>query len=218
MTVEEYIYDNTSPEPRLLRHIERESNLRMAHGRMCSGRVQGRLLKMLMQMIRPKRVLELGTFTGYSALCIAEGLAESGIPGARLLTVEANDEYEDFIRENLAASPYGHFVDLHIGEALELMKGLADESFDVVFIDADKRSYVGFYEEAMRLIPEGGYILADNTLWDGQVVARGHHAPQARGIIDFNAHVAADPRCEQLILPLRDGFSLLRKRNGVSGR
>ena len=218
MELEEYIALHTSAEPSELRRIERESNLRMVHGRMCSGHIQGRLLKMLVQMIRPRRVLELGTFTAYSALCIAEGLAEAWPEGKgpeespRLLTVEANDEFEDFIRENLARSPFGSYVDLHIGEALGLMRSLPDRSFDLIFIDADKRSYSRFYEEAMRLLDEGGYILADNTLWDGRVADGKHHDPQTLGIIEFNRLVASDPRSEQVILNIRDGLTLIRKR------
>lgn len=213
MTVEEYVDRLTSPEPYQLKLIERESNLRMAHGRMCSGHIQGRLLKMLVAMLRPVHVLELGTFTGYSALCIAEGLFEAGIEDARVVSVEANDEFEDFIRSNLDASPFGHLVDLHIGEALKFMKRLPDTGFDLVFIDADKRSYIDFFNEALRLLRPGGFVFADNTLWDGKVIDEGHHDPQTKGIIQFNEFVLSHPQCEQVILPLRDGFSIIRKRN-----
>lgn len=212
MTIEEYIEDYSSPEPELLHHLVRESNLRMVHGRMCSGHVQGRLLKMLVTMIRPQRVLELGTFTGYSALCIAEGLGEiAGEEAPLLITIEANDELEEFIRGRLKESPYGRFVDLRIGEAMEKMRELADESFDLIFIDADKRAYSDFYEEAKRLVRPGGFIIADNTLWDGKVVEEGHLPAQTVGIKQFNDLVASDTDVEQVILPLRDGLTLIRR-------
>ncbi|MCM1153452.1 MAG: O-methyltransferase [Muribaculum sp.] len=212
MTVEEYIELYSSPEPEPLHRLVRESNLQMVHGRMCSGHVQGRLLKMLVTMLRPERVLELGTFTGYSALCIAEGLSAVHSEGTlpKLITVEANDENEDFIRERLAESPYGKYVDLRIGEAMALMGRMPDNSFDMVFIDADKRAYADFYREAKRLLRPGGFILADNTLWDGKVVEEGHVPPQTAGIQRFNALVAEDPDTEQVILPMRDGLTLIR--------
>lgn len=195
----------------MLHRIVRRSNLEMVHGRMCSGHLQGRLLKMLTLMIAPRVAVELGTFAGYSALCIAEGMAEGPHPDARLITIEANDEYEDIIREHLDASKYGRFIELRIADAMEAMRHMADESADMVFMDADKRAYCDYYEEAMRILRPGGFILADNTLWDGHVVEERKHDAQTAGIIAFNSLVAADPRSEQLILPLRDGLSLIRK-------
>lgn len=218
MTQEEYCEEFTSPEPAQLHHIVRESNLQMLHGRMCSGHLQGRLLKMLTQMIRPQRVLELGTFTAYASLCIAEGLAENHRKSPQdtpplLVTLEANDEIEDFIRGNISSSPYGDYVELRICEALGEMKRMEPESFDLIFIDADKRSYPSYYPEAMRLLRPGGYIFADNTYWDGKVTAEGHMDPMTRGVAEFNRIVAEDPRTEQVMLPLRDGLTLIRKRN-----
>lgn len=206
--LDDYIESHASEEPEYLRRLERLSNLRMVHGRMCSGRVQGRLLKLLVQMLRPRRVLELGTFTGYSALCIAEGLE----PGGLLTTIEANDELEDFLREQFAASPFADRIDLRIGEALKLMADMQTESLDLIFIDADKRAYPEFYEEAMRLLRPGGFILADNVLWDGHVSEADRHDPQTLGVRRFNDLVAVDPRTEQVIIPLRDGLSLIRKK------
>ncbi|MDE5795542.1 MAG: class I SAM-dependent methyltransferase, partial [Muribaculaceae bacterium] len=160
-----YIEANTSPQPKLLAELDRATNTRLVNGRMCSGHLQGRLLKMLVQMVRPRRVLELGTFSGYSALCIAEGLEQ----GATLDTVEIDDELEDFIRFWLGRSEHGHKIHLHIGDALRVVGTFEDNWFDMAFIDADKRTYPQTYEAVLPKIIPGGYILADNTLWDGHV-------------------------------------------------
>lgn len=208
--LEDYIEAHISPEPAHLKRLERLTNLRLINGRMCSGHLQGRLLKMLTMMIRPRRVLELGTFSGYSALCMAEGLEE----GATLLTLEAFDELEDFIRESLdSAGEIGKKVELRIGPALETMKGLPDDMFDLVFMDADKREYPAYYEETMRLVRPGGFIIADNTLWDGHVVEADRHDAQTDAIKFFNDMVAGDSRAECVILPLRDGLTLIRRKS-----
>jgi predicted O-methyltransferase YrrM len=207
--IEEYIEAHIDPEPDELYRIDRLTNLRLLNGRMCSGHIQGRLLKMLVTMIRPDRVLELGTFSGYSALCMAEGMAE----GSTIDTIEVDDELEDFIRENLASSPHGQKVRLHIGDANEIMKQFHPATFDLIFIDADKRTYVEYYEAALPLLRTGGYIIADNTLWDGHVLETAPKSPQTRGIMRFNDMVAADPRVEKVILPLRDGLTIIRKIN-----
>lgn len=208
--LEDYIEAHISPEPAHLKRLERLTNLRLINGRMCSGHLQGRLLKMLTMMIRPRRVLELGTFSGYSALCMAEGLEE----GTTLLTLEAFDELEDFIRESLdSAGEIGKRVELRIGPALETMKGLPDDMFDLVFMDADKREYPAYYEEAMRLVRPGGFIIADNTLWDGHVAEDGRHDAQTDAIKLFNDRVASDSRAECVILPLRDGLTLIRRKS-----
>lgn len=208
--LEDYIEAHISPEPAHLKRLERLTNLRLINGRMCSGHLQGRLLKMLTMMIRPRRVLELGTFSGYSALCMAEGLEE----GTTLLTLEAFDELEDFIRESLdSAGEIGKRVELRIGPALETMKGLPDDMFDLVFMDADKREYPAYYEEAMRLVRPGGFIIADNTLWDGHVAEDGRHDAQTDAIKLFNERVASDSRAECVILPLRDGLTLIRRKS-----
>lgn len=207
--LEDYIEAHIDPEPEELRRIDRATNIRLLNGRMCSGHIQGRLLKMLVRMIRPRRVLELGTFSGYSALCMAEALE----PGATLHTVEVDDELEDFIRANLASAPAGERITLHIGDAMETMRGWDDGAFDLIFIDADKRAYADYYGEALRLLQPGGFIIADNTLWDGHVVEGCRHSSQTEGIIRFNDLVASDPRVEKAIVPLRDGLTLIRKRD-----
>lgn len=207
-SLEDYILDHIDPEPENLRLLDRRTNIRLLNGRMCSGHLQGRLLKMLVTMIAPRRVLELGTFSGYSALCIAEGLS----PDGKVITVETDDELEDFIRAALGASPVGDRVELRIGDALDIMRTLPDGSFDLVYIDADKRQYEEYYEEALRLLPPGGFIIADNTLWDGHVVEPDHARDhQTAGIIRFNDRVAGDPRVEKVIIPLRDGLTIIRR-------
>lgn len=205
--LDEYINSHISPEPKELYRIDRLTNLRLVNGRMCSGHIQGRMLKMLTSMAQPKRALELGTFSGYSALCIAEGMPEGGV----IDTIEVDDELEDFIRENLASSSHGEKVRLHIGDALEMMQQWDNDEFDLIFIDADKRKYVDYFNRAIDLVKTGGYILADNTLWDGHVVETCRHSAQTQGIIDFNNLVANHPRVETAILPLRDGLTILRK-------
>ena len=205
--LDDYINAHISTEPEELYRIDRLTNLRLVNGRMCSGHVQGRMLKMLATMINPKRALELGTFSGYSALCIAEGMQ----PDATIDTVEVDDELEDFIRENLATSPHGEKVRLHIGDAISVMEQWGENEFDLVFIDADKRRYVDYFNRVIEIVKTGGYILADNTLWDGHVVETCRHSAQTQGIMDFNDLVANHPRVETAILPLRDGLTILRK-------
>lgn len=203
-----YIEEHIDTEPEELHRLDRLTNIRLHNGRMCSGHLQGRILKTLTAMISPKRVLELGTFSGYSALCIAEGLAEGGTVD----TVEVDDELEDFIREALASSPHGAKVRLHIGQALDLMDRFADGEFDMIFIDADKKEYPAYYGEALRLLKPGGWILADNTLWSGHVVEEEYRRDrQTAAIMRFNDIVASDPRVEKVILPVRDGLTMIRK-------
>jgi len=215
MTLDEYIEVHIDAEGDYLHRLWRATQLHLNYPRMASGHVQGRVLKMLVQMIRPKTVLEIGTFTGYSALCMAEGLAD----GAVLHTVEINDEQEDFTRPWLEGSPWADKIQLHIGDALQLLddRQMPDSplhglKFDLVFIDADKRHYTDYYEAVLPRLNEGGYILADNTLWDGHVVQNDVRESdlQTQGILAFNDHVAADPRVEKVILPVRDGLTIIR--------
>lgn len=203
--LEDYILSHISPEPDDLRELERDVNVRLLYPRMCSGHLQGRMLKMLTRMIAPRRVVELGTYAGYSALSIAEGLAE----GAEIHTVEADDEMEDFIRHRLERSPHGHKVRLHIGAAEKLLDELPGP-WDMAFIDANKRNYTDYYEALLPKMRPGGFILADNTLWAGKVADPSSHDPQTEGIRAFNDLVASDPRVETVILPLRDGLTLIR--------
>lgn len=206
--IDAYILAHMDEESDYLKALYRQTHVKLINPRMTSGHLQGRLLKMLVQMIRPRRVLEIGTFTGYSALCMAEGLEE----GALLHTYEIDDELEDFTRPWIEGSPYGDKVCFHIGNALEEVPGLG-ETFDLVFMDGDKRQYMEYYEMVMAHTSEHAIILADNTLWDGHVVDKAYLADrQTAAINEFNAFVAADKRVEKLILPLRDGLTMIRKR------
>lgn len=207
--LEHYIEAHISAEPDCLRSIERTTNLQRINGRMCAGHIQGRMLKMFTRMISPRRVLELGTFTGYSALCIAEGLPEGG----RLVTVEADDELQETILSNFSRSNAGERIELVVGDALEVCRRWGDGEFDMVFIDADKRQYPEYYREAKRLVRPGGYILADNILWDGHVAEADRHDRQTLGVREFNDMVASDPDVEVAIIPVRDGLSIIRRVN-----
>ena len=207
--LEDYIERHISPEPELLKQIDRHTNLYRLNGRMCSGHIQGRLLKMLTSMIKPKRVIELGTFTGYSALCMAEALDDD----AEIHTIEADDELEKEILSNLSESIHGGKVKLHIGDALNVMDNWDDNFFDLAVIDADKRQYPQYFEKLMKLVKPGGYILADNTLWDGHVTESCKHSSQTQGIIEFNDMVMATPGIDIAIIPMRDGLTLIHKNS-----
>ena len=209
MTLDEYILQHIDPEGEYLHALYRDTHLKLLYPRMASGHLQGRILTMLVRMIRPKQVLEIGTYSGYSALCIAEGLTE----GALLHTFEINDEQEDFTRPWLEGSSYADRIKFYIGNALEGVPRLG-LTFDLAFIDGDKRKYVDYYEMVMSCLSPGGYILADNTLWDGHVLEEHPHASdlQTIGIKAFNDLVAQDNRVEKVILPLRDGLSIIRKK------
>lgn len=205
----QYVERHTSPQPAYLDTIERQTNLRLLNGRMCSGLIQGRLLKMLTAMIRPTRVLELGTFSGFSALSIAEALEED----TTIDTIEIDDELEDFIRHSLSLAPCGNKVRLHIGSAEDVVKQWTNETFDLIFIDADKRRYCQDFDLCLPLLRKGGFILADNTLWDGHVTDPAKDRdPQTRGIKEFNDMVRNRTDIETVILPIRDGLSLIRKK------
>ena len=209
MTIDDYILKYSEPEPDYLYRLWRATNIHTVHGRMASGHLQGRLLKMIVGMIHPKRILEIGTFSGYSALSMAEGLGEDG----EIYTFEVNDEMEDFTRPWIEQSPWADKIHFIIGDAnIEAPRlGL---SFDMAFIDGDKRTYTQTYETIMPLMNKGAYILADNTLWDGHVCDSNYdHDRQTSGIKDFNEHVANDPRAEQVILPLRDGLTIIKINN-----
>ena len=210
MTLESYISSHSTPENEVLATITRNTHVHILNPHMLSGHVQGRALSMFSHMIRPKRILELGTFTGYSALCLAEGLPDDG----QLITIEHNDELEETIRHHLSLSPLGAKIELLIGDAFEIISNFKFQisNFDLVFIDADKREYCAYLEAVYPLLPIGGFILADNTLWDGHIVDPAYDRDaQTLGLRAFNEKVAADPRLEQVILPLRDGLTLIRK-------
>jgi predicted O-methyltransferase YrrM len=199
---------HSEPEPEYLYRLWRATNIRTIHGRMASGHLQGRLLKMLVEMIRPVSVLEIGTFSGYSAIAMAEGLPEGG----RLYTFEINDEMEDFTRPWIEGSPVADRIEFIIGDAIKEAP-LLGITFDMAFIDGDKRNYRECYEMVLRILRPGGFIVADNTLWDGHVVDHAYdHDQQTQGIEDFNDFIAQDTRVEKVMLPLRDGLTIIRKK------
>ena len=207
MTLDEYISLHSTPENEALEAITRDTYNHVLNPHMLSGHVQGRVLSMLSHMIRPKRILELGTFTGYSALCLVEGLAEGG----KLITIEHNDELEETIERNLSRSPLAERIEVRIGDCKEVI-GELEGPFEVVFMDADKREYCAYLDLVYPLVPVGGFILADNTLWDGHVIDPAYDKDkQTLGLRAFNDKVKEDNRFEQVILPLRDGLTLIRK-------
>ena len=197
-TIDEYILRHIDDEGDYLKALYRDTHVKLLRPRMASGHLQGRVLKMFVEMIRPRQILEIGTYSGYSALCLAEGLSEGGM----LHTFEINDEQEDFTR------PW-----LEIGDALELVPKLGI-TFDLAFVDGDKRKYIEYYEMTLAHLSTGGYIIADNTLWDGHVLEEHPHSNdyQTIGIKAFNDLVACDRRVEKVILPLRDGLTIIRKK------
>lgn len=208
MTIDEYILNHIDAESDYLKALYRATHVRLLRPRMASGHLQGRMLKMFVQMIRPQTVLEIGTYSGYSALCLAEGLPEGGM----LHTYEINDEQEDFTRPWLENSPWAEKITFHIGDALEAVPQLGI-CFDLAFIDGDKRRYIEYYEMVLKYLNLGGYIIADNTLWDGHVLETPHPTDkQTIGIKAFNDLVAKDSRVEKVILPLRDGLTIIRKK------
>ncbi len=206
--LDQYISDHIDAEGDYLYQLWRATNIHTVHGRMASGHLQGRLLKMMVEMIRPTNILEVGTFSGYSALCMAEGLQ----PGGKVYTFEINDEMEDFTRPWIEHSPYADRIDFRIGDAnIEAPK--LGVTFDMAFVDGDKRTYLSTCEMVLGLLRPGGFILADNTLWDGHVIDPAYdHDSQTIGIRAFNDAIAADPRVEKIILPIRDGLTLIRKK------
>ena len=188
--------------------LSRAAHVNLLRPRMISGHLQGRILKMLVRMARPTRILEIGTYTGYATLCLAEGLVENG----EIHTIEKDDEMEDFIRQNFAQSPLNAKIHLYLGDALDVFPTLSG-SFDMVFIDADKRLYSTYYDLIFDRVNVGGLIVADNTLWDGKVLEAPHQGDkQTQGIIAFNEKIKHDPRVEKVILPLRDGLTVIYKK------
>lgn len=206
--ISSYILNHIDPEGDYLYSLYRATNVHMLHGRMASGHLQGRLLKMFVRMIRPKNILEVGTFSGYSAICMAEGLESGG----RVYTFEKNDELEDFTRPWIEGSPVADRIDFIIGDAIIEAPRLG-LTFDMAFIDGDKRTYLETYEMALGVVRNGGFILADNTLWDGHVLDHDYDRDrQTQGIERFNDFIARDERIERVIIPLRDGLTIIRKK------
>lgn len=207
--LDEYVLNHSDAEPEYLYRLWRATNVHMLHGRMASGHLQGRLLKMLVKMVNPQNIIEVGTFSGYSALCMAEGLGEQG----HLYTFEINDEQEPFTRKWIEDSPWADKITFIIGDAATEAKKIG-KSFDFAFMDGDKRTYVETYESLLPLMNKGAFILADNTLWDGHVTDADYDKDQQTvGIRRFNDYVAADNRVEKVLLPLRDGLTMIRIRS-----
>lgn len=206
--IDNYCEEVTSPESSLLAELNRKTHVQMVNPRMLSGHFQGRLLSMISQMIQPKRILEIGTYTGYATLCLAEGLTSDGL----LYTIDVNEELEDFTNAFFQKSPYQSQIKFLIGNALELIPTL-DESFDLVFIDADKRNYPAYYDLVLSKVRTGGFILSDNVLWSGKVVGDSTKFDKDTQIIDgFNRMIQDDERVENILLPIRDGIMIARKK------
>lgn len=206
----QYIESHSDPEDDYLYRLWRATNIHTVHGRMASGHLQGRLLKMLVMMQRPRNIVEVGTFSGYSAICMAEGLKELG--RGRLFTFEINDEMEDFTRQWIEESPVADYIDFRIGNAISEAPKLGLK-FDMAFIDGDKRTYIETYEALFPLMEDGAIMLADNTLWDGHVVDPAYdHDSQTLGIRRFNDYIAQDKRVEKVMVPIRDGMTIIRKK------
>ncbi len=206
--IEHYILNHTEEEPELLKEVNRETQAKILMPRMLSGHLQGRILSIISKMIQPEIILEIGTYTGYSALCLAEGLQKNGI----LHTIDINDELENFILRFFNKSKYKNQLKLHIGDAIDIIPELPNH-IDLVFIDADKRIYLDYYQLLIDKVRPGGIILADNVLWGNKVVEPlAQNDEYTKGILAFNDFVQNDSRVENVILPVRDGIMMLRKR------
>ncbi len=206
--LDDYVCAHTENEPEVLNALNRKTHLTVLRSRMLSGHFQGRLLSMLSHMIQPERILEIGTYTGYSAICLAEGLTENG----KLTTIDINEELEDIAREFIQKANLENKIEYIIGDAMQIVPQL-DEQFDLVFIDADKKNYCNYYHLVFDKVKPGGYILADNVLWSGKVV-EDYEAldSETKIIMDYNKMMHEDPRVQEILLPIRDGLMLARKR------
>ena len=206
-SLSDYIDEHTSSESALLNKINRETHLEVIHPRMLSGQLQGRVLSMLSRMIQPETILEIGTYTGYSALCLAEGLTKTG----KLITIESNPELETRVRGYFAASDFNEQLDFRLGNALEMISEI-HERLDLVFIDADKINYSKYYDQIFDKLRNGGYIIADNVLWSGKVLSPDKAlAEEAIALKNFNKKVQNDDRVENVLFPVRDGLMVIRK-------
>lgn len=207
--INNYSENHTSPESDLLAKLNRETHAKILQARMLSGHLQGRVLAMFSQMMRPDRILEIGTYTGYSALCLVEGLSEKG----KIITIDVNEELEDFTRNFFNESPFANKIDYRIGDAAEIIPTLP-ETFDMVFIDADKMSYQKYYNLVFDKVRMGGYIISDNVLWSGKVadIQEGKKIDKdTQNLLDFNKMCHDDPRTENILMPIRDGLMISRK-------
>ncbi len=205
--LDKYVCDHSENEPQTLQELNRKTHLSVLQPRMLSGHFQGRVLSMLSHTIRPRRVLEIGTYTGYSALCFAEGLIEDG----KVITIDVNEELEDLVREYISKSGMENKIEYHIADATQLIPELDDE-FDIVFIDADKKNYCNYYDLVFDKVKKGGYIIADNVLWSGKVLEEYDSLDRETKIImDYNRKVHEDARVQEVLLPIRDGLMVARK-------
>ncbi len=203
--IQRYAELHTSPESDLLKRINRDTHAKVSMPRMLSGHLQGRFLSMISCMIRPRRILEIGTYTGYSALCLAEGLA----PGGKLVTVDVNEELETKVRNYFNEAGLTERIDFRIGDAAAIIPSL-NETFDLIFIDADKENYSRYFDLVIDKVREGGIILADNVLWSGKVI-QDKTDKDTRAIMEFNRKIQANQRVENVLLPIRDGILMIRK-------
>lgn len=211
MDLNTYLTAFSQEQDPVLQWLQKQTNLRTNHARMLCGPVEGKLMEMLSGMIQPSNILEIGAFTGYSAICLARGLKEGGM----LDSLELNDELEDLILQAHEKAGLADKITLHIGDAKQTLKTLKEQGkmYDLVFIDANKREYPAYYEQVFDMVRPGGYILADNVLWDGKVYQENvPQDAQTQGIFKFNEIVKEDPRVENVIIPLRDGMNLIRKK------
>ena len=206
--LEKYILENIDPEDEILRELDRETHLKVLGARMLSGHLQGQVLTMLVKMIRPKNILEIGTFTGYSAICLAKGL----FAGGKLVTIEIDDEMENFAQKYFRKSGFNSKITHLTGSALQIIPSLK-ETFDLVFIDGNKREYLAYYHVVFEKLEKGGFIIADNTLWNDKILDNpSPDDSQTIGIMEFNSYLKNDYRVEKVILPLRDGMTIIRKK------
>jgi predicted O-methyltransferase YrrM len=207
--LEKYILEHSEPETELLQKLTHEANVKLLHPHMLSGHIQGRLLSMLVAMIKPKRILELGTYVGYSAICLAENLPEDG----KLITIDIDDEIEDMAREYINASPSASKIEFIVADALKWLEE-SNETFDLIFIDANKRHYIEYYNAVFNKLTPGGFILADNTLWGGKVVEKvANNDYQTKGLLAFNDYLnTQQDKISYFILPLRDGLTFIQKK------
>lgn len=205
--LEKYVQAHTMPEDEVLAGLNRQTHLKVMHPNMLSGHLQGRVLYMLVQMIRPQFVLEIGTYTGYSAICMAQALPEGG----KVLTIDHNDEIEKFARTYFEKAAVNHLIDFRVGDALEIISNL-EQAPGLVFIDADKPQYIDYYEAILPKMKPGSFLIADNVLWYEKVIAPPHtHDSETQAIVAFNRHVHADKRVENVLFPIRDGLMVMRK-------
>lgn len=205
--IEQYVQNHSSEEMQVLQELSRETQAKVLRPRMLSGHIQGLFLQMISKLIRPERILEIGTYTGYSAICLAQGLNENGL----LHTIDVNDELEAIIRKYIDKAGLANKISLHIGNALSIIPTLK-ETWDLVFIDADKENYLNYYHLVFNHVKPGGWIIADNVLWSGKVVDDNEDDIETQAIRQFNEFIHADERVEHLLLPLRDGLMMIRKK------